>query len=393
MLRYDGSTWEPDTLGLGDLDNVNTVSIASGDVLRYDGSLWEPDTLELDDLENVTTTSAAVGDGLVFDGTDWEITPLADRNLLHNATVGVQTGLYSAGATVGPFHTHPYPVARWRVVPTGGDVTVNEETGTLPVGVLTHAGLRITGGTGVTEVKLAQRHGAIDVKNLFRRTLSISWYVYNDTGAAVTPDLVVRTPSASDDWSTSTARLTQSLQSCADAAWTRVSHTFDPSAYTNIGNGIELALVFSGTLNSGTEDVIITAAQLEPGNVITPFQARDLGLETLIIQRYLVSLPQSGGGTGYVGNGTGISTTAARIGIPLPQTMRAAPSVLVRTAVSDFQLTDGVSSTTLTAIAIISASALYCVLGPQVASGLTQYRPYFLQQANGSARLFFIAEY
>ena len=65
----------------------------------------------------------------------------------------------------------------------------------------------------------------------------------------------------------------------------------------------------------------ITGAQLEVGSVATPFERRDYGRELIMCQRYFVSLskPRLRG----VNNGT----NCQRMGISLPVTMRASPTV------------------------------------------------------------------
>jgi hypothetical protein len=314
------------------------------------------------------------------------------RNLFRNPSLAIVSGLYADGAIVADTDSFPFPMASWRVHPSaGGAVTVNWEYsgGNLPAGVGVYGGLKITGTTGLASLDLCQYFEAYDAMMLLKRTLTASLYVYNGSGAAMTPTLDIVTANAQGDFTATTSRLTATLQACPDGEWSRVSHTFDPSDYDDIGNGLGVSFRFPGLGDAG-KHIILTGAQLEPGEGITPFQGGASAYELPRIQRYFVSLPQHGNGASYVGYGHAIRGDAARIAVSLPQTMRATPIFAVSSA-TDWNLTDGNSGEPVTGFVVNSLSGLYCVVEAVVAGGLTTGQPYFLQQQN-SATFFFIAE-
>ena len=152
--------------------------------------------------------------------------------------------------------------------------------------------------------------------------------MYNGTGASVTPSLLIGTPAASDDFTTVTNRLTQSLQACADAAWTTVSHTVDVSSYTDLANGMEIGLQFpSGSVVAG-DTVRITEAQVTATNGMVGFSRPGTGVELTDCQRYYWRW-QSVDGNEVIGL-PGVSTSTNHtyfFGIQLPVPMRVVPLI------------------------------------------------------------------
>lgn len=172
---------------------------------------------------------------------------------------------------------------RMFTLPAGASVTVARST-TTPDSKSRYS-CAITGASSVTTVDHGQRVRS-DYRTRYKQELTFSCYVRNESGASFTPTLRVDTPGAADDWTTPTNRLAQTLQACADSAWTRVSYTFDPSAYTNIDNGLSVALrVPSGSLVSG--DVVRVAQfRLEPAAAVTPYVPPDPEIEKVRCQVY-----------------------------------------------------------------------------------------------------------
>lgn len=167
---------------------------------------------------------------------------------------------------------------RMFTLPAGASVTV-ARSATTP-GVQSIYSCAITGAASVTTVDHGQRLRFIHRKR-YQQSLVFSAYVRNESGAAFTPTLRVDTPGSADSWGSPTNRLSQSLQSCADSAWTQVYHVFDPSAYTNIDLGLSVYLrIPSGSLVSG--DVVrIAQMSLRPGIALVPYLSPDYEVEKI----------------------------------------------------------------------------------------------------------------
>jgi hypothetical protein len=128
----------------------------------------------------------------------------------------------------------------------------------------------------------------------------------------------------------------------------------------------------------------ITGVQLEAGSVATPFEFEDFSTTLAKCQRYYYRTTADTT-FAYLGFGMAGSTTIGKIQITPPVTMRTVPTVLDTPTVSTLRLTDGVTGTTATAIAYDADTANEVItFNVTVASGLTQFRPYFFG-ANNSA--------
>jgi len=160
--------------------------------------------------------------------------------------------------------TRKYVADRFAVRAVAGTLAHVLKSTTVPTGSRSKYSLELNGAAGVTTVTIDQRIAAMNVP---KSTVYFSAYIYNGSGAAFTPTLYVSTPSASDNWTTSTVRngagSGESLQECADSAWMKVYWAADISGYTDIANGLEFKLAIpSGSLVSGdtvrVADVILT---------------------------------------------------------------------------------------------------------------------------------------
>jgi hypothetical protein len=235
--------------------------------------------------------------------------------------------------------TRKYVADRWAVTCGAGTLAHVQRSTTVRSGARSKYSLQLDGAGGVTTVDVDQRIEATQT-GLYKRQIYFTAYVYNGSGTAFTPTLFVSTPSAADNWSSSTVRngggSGEALQECADSAWTLVVWTADISAYTNIDNGVEFRLrIPSGSLVAG--DVVrLAEINLVPGGVATPFVARPIGLELMLCQRYYwKSFPLDVPPAQATGDPTGVIvafgaaavaySTAGWVDFPVP--MRATPTV------------------------------------------------------------------
>lgn len=197
-------------------------------------------------------------------------------------------------------------------------------------------------------------------------TLTSSWVKY--TATITTNTLVGKTfGTANDDY----------LQLRFLVAW---------GDTTDARVGATGAETFGG---SGTID--IAQVQLCAGDVALPFQPKSFVQELADCQRYCITYNTTGA---YQTFGTGIanSTTTANVMIYFPVAMRVPPTEIVATA-GDWWLWDSVNTTTVTSIALktghISNKNTLLELG--VASGLTQYRPYYIIAQNSVGKTIIIS--
>lgn len=212
-----------------------------------------------------------------------------------------------------------YSADRWFTLPAGASVTTQRST-TVP-DARSQYSLQINGAASVTTVDHGQRIRSAIVATRGLQSQVFSAWVRNDSGAAYTPTLRVGTPGAVDDFTTVTNRLSQSLQSCADAAWTLVHHVFDPSAYTNVANGMEVCLrIPSGSSVSGDTNRI-AQFEVKPGTQLASFIPPDPYDELWRVLQYCWA---------PVGDNLGLAATAALLehGVYLfPRPMRTTPTI------------------------------------------------------------------
>jgi hypothetical protein len=135
----------------------------------------------------------------------------------------------------------------------------------------------------------------------------------------------------------------------------------------------------------------ITGVQLEVGSSATGYEYENYTSLLSKCQRYCVKY---GGSSIYehIGQGNATTTTTAQFDVTLPTTMRTTPSV---TTSGNWFVADGVTNTAVTAFSLASSgteSSPNIVSGlATVASGLTQYRPYFVFPNNSLASSYIVS--
>lgn len=233
----------------------------------------------------------------------------------------------TAGArTVGP--------ECWYVNPTGATVTVARST-TVRTDNRARYSVELVGATSVTTVLFGVRLEAVTIPKI-KREVTYQAYVYNGSGASFQPSLLLGTPAATDDFTTVTNRLTQTLQSCADGAWTLVSHTADISGYTNLANGLQVDLqIPSGSLVSGDtirimEPMLCAAGQTATFEVesVTETQLRTMRYYQMSFAPNTTPAQNAGANTGeqwWYPKTTTTGVVAAYISFPVP--MRGTPTL------------------------------------------------------------------
>ena len=216
-----------------------------------------------------------------------------------------------------------YTADRWYLKPTGANMSAIKST-SVPTGGVSQYSLAITpNGVGGSTCLLGQRIESANVYAI-KGTVTFSAWVFNSTGASITPSLLIGTPSAEDNFTTVTNRLTQTLQACAASAWTKVTHSVDISGYTNINNGLQVELQTNGHTTYG-KIVRVAQLQLELGSQATPFEQRPYGVELALCQRYYWKWVSQNNGDLFCGVYQPASTNIYHT-VPMPTVMRARPN-------------------------------------------------------------------
>ena len=166
-----------------------------------------------------------------------------------------------------------------------------------------------------------------------------------------------------------------------------VGSTFSGTAGAWAGSDLDSATGATSVVGTNGATFYITGVQLEKGTTATSFDYRPYGTELALCQRYYQRSSASSVYSNLANIGTAVSTTQVYLTMPILVSMRSAPSV---TSSSTLLSADGVNtSTVVTGLAIgsstFSPTEDVITLVATVASGLTQYRPYYLHSNNNSS--------
>jgi hypothetical protein len=287
-----------------------------------------------------------------------------------------------------------YNADRFFVLPAGAPVTVALSTTPAPNN-RSQSTLSVTGATSATTVDIGQRVRSRTVLNQGKQSLVFSCWIWNNTTGAFTPNLRIGTPAAVDNFATVTNRLNQALQSCPNAAWTRVFHVFDPSAFTNINNGLEVVLrIPSGFLAGVVQSILLGQFDLRPGNHLMEYYPPSAHLEFLQCREYLQVLGNSNNSEPF-GAGSWYATTTAVVIVPLVPPMKSVPSLAV-SASSDFDLLSavgaGIQVTAGPSVLSAGLSGLW-VTSTVAAGGVAGNGTQLLNHLTNAGRIYAIAEF
>lgn len=275
---------------------------------------------------------AVGGDGQVLLADSSQATGLLWTNLLQT-NIFINGGLEIWQRTTddtGVTTARKYVADRWAIKTGANTLAHVQRSSTVRTGARSKYSLEMNGAASVTTVDIDQRIEAA-MAGLYKRQIYFTCYVYNGTGSAFTPKLYVSTPSAADDWASSTVRngggSGEDLQSCGDSAWTQVKWSADISTYTNIDNGAEFRLQIPTGVLVASKTVRLAEINLVPGGVATPFVARPIGQELELCKRYVQFL-----GYGLVG----AATLSSRVGVagrfaPALRTTPSNPTLMTST--------------------------------------------------------------
>ena len=159
---------------------------------------------------------------------------------------------------------------------------------------------------------------------------------------------------------------------------------------SNNNNTATGAVSVIGTLNATW---YITGAQLEVGSVATPFERRDYGRELMLCQRYYYKIKATATDQEF-GSGWNDSTTLSSCVIPLPVTMRVAPTALEQSGTaSHYQIIYANNAGTCTSVPTFASGSPFSTrTNFYITSGLTAGQGSGARSTSSSAFLAWSAE-
>ncbi len=243
--------------------------------------------------------------------------------------------------------------------------------------------LSATSGSSTTEMGMTQR--IEDVRTFAGQTVTFSAWIKTDSARSVKFFLGQYFGSGG-----SSSVTVLSTNVTTSTSWTRYSATVAVPSISGktIGTNsfLEAGIWLTVGNASGTPSLDVWGIQLEAGSVATPFTTATGTIqgELAACQRYYYRTGGSGGGFGYLGTGIATSTTGGEFQTVFPVTMRVTPTSIDFSTVRASDGVTGSGNGTLT----LNTNGTYPSVGAITltgVTGLTQYRPYFLQQSGSAA--------
>ena len=190
--------------------------------------------------------------------------------------------------------------------------------------------LAISGGAGNTSIGVQQRIESFVAAPLAGQTCTFQCWLYNNTGASVTPTLTASYANAADNFGAVTIFSTPAFPALpGTGVWTRFASTF--AVPSGASNGLVLNLGL-GANTSGSNYLAITCADFRatPGLAVglqanpPPPELRPITTETLFCLRYFQNFPSPQYDVGYYTSAGGFSFPTRNWLTP----MRAAPTLV-----------------------------------------------------------------
>jgi hypothetical protein len=305
-----------------------------------------------------------------------------------NKIINGDFGVWQRGTS---FTTSVYTADRW-VQTLSNTTTTTQQTftpGTAPVsGYEGTYYLQIVNTTSTGANYLVQR--IEDVRQLAGQTVTLSFWAKADSACTIQTYYDQNFGSGG-----STQASSATTNTAITTAWARysITTTLGSMSGKTIGTSSYLAPTIVIPAAAGNRTIGIWGVQLEAASTASNFQTATGTKqgELAACQRYYFrNTPTSA--YGWLGAGIAASTSSTTIAVPLSVTMRITPSSV---DFSTLSLVDSVTATAVTSCTIdaLVSDAQFGVVTAGVASGLTQYRPYYLRQnASASGYIGFNAE-
>jgi hypothetical protein len=325
----------------------------------------------------------------------------------------------NAGASVTPANggaDYIYTLDRWRVFSIANSkfsVQQNAGSVTPPAGFTNYLGITSLAATSVGSTDLyllSQRIEGFNFADLNwgtanAKTITLSFRVYSSLtgtfGGAVLNSANNRsypfsyTISSANTWTT----ISVTIAGDTSGTWIGATNGVGCSVQFSLGAGSTYmgtagawasATYFSSTgatsvVSTNGATFYITGVQLEIGSSATPFEYRLYNAELANCQRYLPALNTTAINSVIGIFGAAYATTNCQIIYPFIVQPRTAPTGITASGASNYKVSDGITATTVTNITFGGGSVISGIIDFAVASGLTQYRAYYVYNPTGSA--------
>jgi len=305
------------------------------------------------------------------------------RNMLINGNMGVsQRGTTAVTTTLGYG-----PADRWQQVTTGNTFSASQgsfvsgDTLFNTGGAQYFQSIAVTSVAGVGNATMLQQK-IEDVRLLAGKTVTVSFWAKAASG---TPSIGINCEQMFGTGGSADVQGTGQAQALT-TTWTRYSKTFSiasisgktlgatNTSYTNLIFWLDAGSNFNAraaSIGQATKTVSIAQVQLEIGSVATEFEHRPVALDLAMCQRYYFrTVPAA---TKTLGAGYNVLTTAGSFLVPMPVTMRIAPTALEQSGSGpDYHILHGNSTTICSAVPVFGDASEHSVrVSFTVASGLT----------------------
>ena len=338
-----------------------------------------------------------VADSAATVGLRYSATPSASNPVLNSAMQVWQRGTsISLTASSGVVYT----ADRWATSTNANQACTvarqaTNDTTNLPSIQYAMRYQRNSGQTGTGLLLTTQSFETINSIPFAGKTVTVSFYAraganFSSASSVLVNYLMTGTGTDQNRQSGAyTGEVTGNNNATLTTTWQRFSYSYSVAATaTEIATGFAYTPVGTASTNDYFE---VTGVQIDIGSVALPFRTQNSTIqgELAACQRYY---QRFGGYTAFenIGQGSASSATRGQIKVCLPVTMRTSATSV---DYSTLNLSDGVSGFAVTAVTIDQAGKNMIAIFADVASGLTQYRNYFIYANNStSAFLGFSAE-
>ena len=325
-------------------------------------------------------TKVSYANGDVFSASDINDTN-GTINLLTSTTLSIAGGknfLINGGfdfwqrSTSASTSTGTYPAAdRYWAYTNSGSATMARESTVIPAGARYSAKITATGAG--TQVFFAQAIETSMCSSFIGKTVTVSGQLAASTSTAHT--LLVQYSTTADDsnsgsWTSITAATTSGSLTPTSTTFVSFANTY---AIPSTAKTVRVGLQPTGTVANAVA-LYYGNLQLELGSTATTFSRAGGTIqgELAACQRYYQRFNASSVYTFFC-NGNAYSTTQATNILPLPVTLRTAPSSIETTGTaSNYRLTNGATATACNSVpALDQAATQSLAINFYVASGLT----------------------